>query len=272
MKITPILTLCLLSFGLAAAARAQEIKFSAPGDQPAAPAATPPAVDATAPAAASFSSVQLSEEAGWAVAKQSGVGDMGFNSDEIDAFMKGFSAAVNGKPSPYDLKTIVPQMNAFMSRKQAAYLQQLRQQNQTMSEQFFATAKQDKDVVVLPSGLCYKILTPGSGAYPAATEIVKVNYTGRLVDGTIFDSSEKHGQPAEFQLDQVIPGWTEGIQKINRGGKIRLFIPSGLAYGDEGRPGIPPGATLIFDVELLDIKPGNPTPAAGAPPPPASAP
>jgi FKBP-type peptidyl-prolyl cis-trans isomerase len=83
-----------------------------------------------------------------------------------------------------------------------------------------------------------------------------------LVDGTVFDSSVQRGQPIEAPLNRVIPGWTEGLQKIKQGGKIRLYIPSQLAYGDNGRPGIPPGATLIFDIELLDVKATKPAPVA----------
>src|SRR4029079_6257408 len=102
-------------------------------------------------------------------------------------------------------------------------------------------------------------------------ETVKVHYVGTLVNGTEFDSSVKRGEPVEFQLDQVIPGWTEGLQKISKGGKIKLYVPPQLAYGDEGRPGIPPASTLVFDVELIDIKP-TPPPAAAAPGAPAAAP
>jgi FKBP-type peptidyl-prolyl cis-trans isomerase len=104
---------------------------------------------------------------------------------------------------------------------------------------------------------------------------VKVHYTGTLIDGTVFDSSVQRNEPAEFQLDQVIPGWTEGLQKLNKGGKIKLYVPSQLAYGDDARGNIPPSATLIFDIDLLDIKPSAPapaTPALGAPTPAAMAP
>ena len=93
---------------------------------------------------------------------------------------------------------------------------------------------------------------------------MKVHYTGTLVDGKVFDSSVQRGEPAEFPLSGVIPGWTEGIQKINKGGKIKLYVPPQLGYGDEGNQGIPPSATLIFDVELLEIK--APAPAAPAAP------
>ena len=189
--------------------------------------------------------------------------ELGFSPAEVDAFMKGFSGAVAGQPSPYSLKSIIPQMNAFMGKKQATYLSQLKQQNATAAQNFFNKVKQEQGVVALPSGLCYKIVALGDGPYPKANEVVKVNYVGALVDGSIFDDSEKHGGPVEFQLDQVIPGWTEGIQKINKGGKIRLYIPANLAYGEKGYQRILPNTALIFDIELLSIE--NPKPAPVAP-------
>ena len=109
----------------------------------------------------------------------------------------------------------------------------------------------------------YQIQSPGTGPAPKPEETVKVHYTGTLVNGTVFDSSVQRGEPVEFQLNEVIPGWTEGLQKISKGGKIKLYIPPQLAYGDEGRQGIPPASTLVFDVELIDIKP-TPPPAAAA--------
>ncbi|MGA3007296.1 MAG: FKBP-type peptidyl-prolyl cis-trans isomerase [Opitutaceae bacterium] len=117
---------------------------------------------------------------------------------------------------------------------------------------FFTKLKENKAVIQLPSGLCYQVIKPGSGAHPAPTDTVKVNYTGTLVDGTVFDHST---EPVEFSLDQVIPGWTEGLQLINKGGQIKLYIPANLAYGDQEQSGIPAGSTLIFDIELIDITP-----------------
>jgi len=107
----------------------------------------------------------------------------------------------------------------------------------------------------LESGLVFKDVTPGTGASPVAADTVKVNYRGTLIDGTEFDSSYKRNQPAEFPLGGVIKCWTEGVQKMKVGGKARLVCPSAIAYGDGGHPPtIPGGATLIFEVELLEIK------------------
>jgi FKBP-type peptidyl-prolyl cis-trans isomerase FkpA len=104
------------------------------------------------------------------------------------------------------------------------------------------------------SGMVYRELRPGYGASPKATDTVKVHYRGTLTDGTEFDSSYKHGQPAQFGLNQVIPCWTEGLQKMKIGGKSKFTCPSGIAYGDSGRPPtIPGGATLVFEIELLGI-------------------
>ena len=104
------------------------------------------------------------------------------------------------------------------------------------------------------SGLIYRELRAGSGPSPAATNVVKVNYRGTLVDGTEFDSSYKRNEPAEFPLNQVIPCWTEGVQKMKVGGKSQLVCPASIAYGEAGRPPvIPGGATLVFEIELLSI-------------------
>jgi len=106
-------------------------------------------------------------------------------------------------------------------------------------------------VVTLPSGLQYKVLTAGTGPKPAATDTVSCNYRGTFIDGKEFDSSK--GTPISFGVTGVIKGWTEALQLMPVGSKWQLFIPSDLAYGDGGRPGIPPGSTLLFDVELVSI-------------------
>ena len=123
-------------------------------------------------------------------------------------------------------------------------------------EDFLAKNKQEAGVVELPSGLQYKIVNPGDAKLkPKATDTVVVHYTGSLIDGKVFDSSKNYGKPITFPLNQVIPGWTEGVQLIGKGGTIMLYIPSKLAYGERGAGNAIPGnSALIFEIELVDVK------------------
>lgn len=125
--------------------------------------------------------------------------------------------------------------------------------NIAKGKKFLDDNKKKKEVGSTPSGLQYKILTAGKGPKPTAKDKVKVHYEGKLIDGSIFDSSYERGEPATFGLSQVIKGWTEGLQLMNVGSKYRLYIPSDLAYGKRGQRGIPPNSVLVFDVELLEI-------------------
>ena len=121
-------------------------------------------------------------------------------------------------------------------------------------ERFLAANAGEEGVVVLPSGLQYKVLREGNGRKPSATDRVKCHYEGRLIDGTVFDSSYRRGEPATFPLNGVIAGWTEGLQLMAEGAKHRLFIPYSLAYGERGAgQSIPPYAALVFDVELISV-------------------
>ena len=227
-----------------------------------------------APAApGAFTDQQKVEEVGWIIVQRSGLSMLKFTPEESSALLKGISSALEGKPSPYDVAKIGPEIDALMQKRQQVALDAMKVKNAAQTSDFFAKLKDNKNIVESTTGLRYEIVKPGDGPFPKPTDTVKVNYTGTLIDGTIFDSSAKTGQPAEFPLNGVIAGWTEGLQKVNKGGKIKLYVPAALAYGDEGRPGIPPGATLIFEVELLEVK-DTPPPAAPAapatPPPPAA--
>lgn len=261
MKSQSILIVCALTLGVATTAHAQEIKLNLPaqGDAPA----------AKAPAAPEFTEQQLIEEFGWFMAKRVGLAELEFNPEQVNSLIKGLTVAASGKDSPYDLEKIGPAMDQFMQRKQSAYMAKLKEKGSAETTAFLAEVKKKPDIVVLPSGLMYQVEKPGTGPAPKPSETVKVHYTGTLVNGTVFDSSVQRGEPVEFKLDEVIPGWTEGLQKISKGGKIKLYIPPQLAYGDEGRQGIPPASTLVFEVELIDI---NPTPAPAAATPPAAQP
>ena len=129
------------------------------------------------------------------------------------------------------------------------------EKNKAEGEAFLAKVKKEEGVKTTASGLAYKVLTEGTGPNPKATDQVTVHYTGKLIDGKVFDSSVKRGQPATFPLNRVIPGWSEGVQLMKKGGKATLYLPSNLAYGERGAGGvIPPNAALIFEIELLEIK------------------
>jgi FKBP-type peptidyl-prolyl cis-trans isomerase len=262
MKLKHTLTTCLLALGLAAAVHAQDPKVSVPGitDK-----AAPAPASAAAPA---FTDAQMLEEYGWFVGKRLGLAELEFNPTEVAQIVKGLMAAAAGKDTPYVADKIGPLMDEFLQKKQTAYIGKLKTKNLAQNNDFFTKLKENKNVKELPSGLRYEVVKEGNGTFPKPTDSVKVNYTGTLIDGSVFDATEKHDDkaPSEFALNEVIPGWTEGIQKVSKGGKIKLYVPPSLAYGDDGRPGIPPGSTLIFDVELLDIKAAAPAvPAAATP-------
>ncbi len=240
------------------------------------PAPSPAATAAPAAAAAAkFTEDQLLETFGWFVGKRIGITELKFTPAQTALIIKGLQIAAEGKDAPHNLDEIGPEMDKFLQQKQQQYLDALKKEGLAASSKFLAEVKAKPGVTVLPSGLAYEITQAGSGDFPKATDTVKVHYTGTLIDGSVFDSSRQRNEPSEFALDQVIPGWTEGLQKINKGGKIKLYVPPHLAYGDDARPGIPPASTLIFDVELLDLKPAAPaaaaSPASGAPAAPQSA-
>jgi FKBP-type peptidyl-prolyl cis-trans isomerase FklB len=152
-----------------------------------------------------------------------------------------------------------------MRKKQQEKMQAAAESNKKEGSAFLAANKAKEGVVTLPSGLQYKVLTPGTGPKPGTADSVACNYKGTLIDGKEFDSSYKRGQPMTFRVGGVIKGWTEALQLMPVGSKWQLFIPPDLAYGDRGQGPGGPNSTLVFEVELLSIQPATP-PAAAAPP------
>jgi len=173
-----------------------------------------------------------------------------------------------------EMKAALNLMQTEMRTRQEEKMKLAAEASKKVGEEFLAANKAKEGVVTLPSGLQYKILTAGTGPKPAATDTVSCNYRGTLLDGKEFDSSYKRGQPLSIQVNGVIKGWTEALELMPVGSKWQLFIPSDLAYGDRGadpRSGIGPGATMIFEVELLSIQAkdkAEPVPVPTPPPAP----
>jgi FKBP-type peptidyl-prolyl cis-trans isomerase FkpA len=174
------------------------------------------------------------------------------SSSELDIVKQAISDAAAGKPA-VELNTWGPKIQSLAQ----ARAQKAADREKEVSAAYLAKAATEAGVAKTESGLLYKEVVPGTGASPKSTDRVKVNYRGTLVNGQEFDSSYARNTPAEFALNQVIPCWTEGVQKMKVGGKARLVCPAQIAYGDRGQPGIPGGATLIFEIELLDVVGGS---------------
>ncbi|MCL4154541.1 UNVERIFIED_CONTAM: hypothetical protein GTU68_044332 [Idotea baltica] len=152
-----------------------------------------------------------------------------------------------------EIKTVMMALEADVKQRRMEKQQELSSAAKGVGEKFLAENAKREGVTVTESGLQYEVLTAGEGEKPAATDQVTVHYHGTFIDGSVFDSSVERGEPATFGLNQVIPGWTEGLQHMPVGSKFKFYIPYDLAYGERGRSSIPGYATLIFEVELLDI-------------------
>lgn len=182
---------------------------------------------------------------------------------------QGVKDGLAGKPLMTDeeARAVLMQMQQEIRAKQEEKRKEQAEANRKEGDTFLAANKTKEGVVTLPSGLQYKVLTPGTGPKPTASDTVVCNYKGTFINGTEFDSSAKHGEPATFPVNGVIKGWTEALQLMPVGSKWQLFIPSSMAYGERGSGrDIPPNATLIFEVELLSIKPKENPPSSSAPP------
>lgn len=182
----------------------------------------------------------------------------GIDSINVEDFADGVAAVFYGaqpKMTYDEAKTVIRDYFAEMEKKQQAEAAKLGEANKAAGEAFLAENGKRAEVKTTPTGLQYEVLAEGDGPQPEAADQVEVHYTGKLIDGTVFDSSVDRGIPATFGVTQVIPGWVEALQLMKAGSKWRLFIPSNLAYGPNGAPGSPigPNSTLIFDVELLKV-------------------
>lgn len=183
---------------------------------------------------------------------------MGAKELNIDDFAQAIKDVISGselKVNNAEAQTLVQNFFQEQEAKQQAAAAEAGKVAKAAGEAFLAENGKKDGVVTLPSGLQYQVLKEGNGKKPSATDQVVCHYEGTLIDGTVFDSSYKRNQPATFGLNQVIAGWTEGVQLMQEGAKYRFFIPYNLAYGERGAGAqIPPFAALVFDVELIEVK------------------
>ena len=218
-------------------------------------ASGPAAASASAPAAASDVLAGMTEQQkasyliGYLQGRQLGEANAILDFDQA-TLVKGLQAGMASQPLPVsdeEANNILQQYhNAQMGKMATRQLEE--------GKAFLEANKAKEGVKTTPSGLQYSVKTEGTGKQPNAKSTVTVHYEGRLLDGTVFDSSIKRGEPATFKLDGVIKGWTEGLQLMKEGGEYTLYIPAELAYGDKGNPSIPPNSVLVFDVKLIKVQ------------------
>jgi FKBP-type peptidyl-prolyl cis-trans isomerase FkpA/FKBP-type peptidyl-prolyl cis-trans isomerase FklB len=176
----------------------------------------------------------------------------GFTVD-MPALASSIDDVLQGKPSRVPME----EAQSIMTKMQTKMMEKAKEEgkaNKAKADKFLAENKAKAEVKTTASGLQYQVITEGKGATPKDSDVVMVHYKGTLLDGTEFDSSYSRNSPAQFPVKGVIRGWTEMLQLMKVGGKVKAFIPPDLAYGEDGRPGIPPNSLLVFEMELLEVK------------------
>jgi FKBP-type peptidyl-prolyl cis-trans isomerase len=210
--------------------------------------------DAAAKPTATADASEMSEESKTFYALGQALGQnldaFSLTEEELATVEKGLRDSVMGKEAKVDLAEYGPKLQALAQERVAAAAVK----EKAAADVFLAAEAAKQGAIKSDSGLIMTEMTPGTGASPTATDTVEVHYHGTLRDGKVFDSSVDRGEPVSFPLNQVIPCWTEGVQKMKVGGKSRLVCPASIAYGEQGRPGIPGNAPLVFEVELLSIE------------------
>ncbi len=207
------------------------------------------------------------ETYGWIISQQSGITQFGLSNEEFELIIKGIKTGYAGKQAAKDPQLINQEMQDYLQKRVEENIppeqKEARSKGTENAKKNIADGKifvdekvsENKNIKGTDSGLHYEIHTAGSDVKPTATDQVKVHYEGKLIDGSVFDSSIARGEPITFGLNQVIKGWTEGLQLIGEGGKVTLYIPSDIAYGNTDQSSIPGGSTLVFEVELITINP-----------------
>ena len=241
-------------FALAACnQQANPSKSAASGTAAASSAGT--SATASAPTGLESTEKQLSYMLGYKISTQldlAGLKKSGITIDK-DALFAAIEDQMAGTPSKMTPEQVQAVMTSVTEKMQAAAAKEA-EAAAAAGKQWLEANKSKEGVQTTASGLQYSVKTEGTGKQPTVKSTVTVHYEGRLLDGTVFDSSIKRGEPATFKLDGVIKGWTEGLQLMKEGGEYTLYIPAELAYGDKGNPSIPPNSVLVFDVKLIKVQ------------------
>lgn len=265
--------LALISTALMALSPGAYAAAAASGGSASAAAATPTPKAARPSAAQGAANERMFYALGVLLSRNQNLAALDLSDQELKQVLAGFRDGYQHHAHIDDPESYLPQVQALQQSREQA----VAEREKRAGAAFAARVAELPNAQKTASGLIYVPLQPGSGAKPGPMDRVKVQYTGKLIDGSVFDSSYKRGQPATFPLAGIIPCWKEALQLMKVGGKARVICPSDLAYGDRGRPPvIPPGATLDFQIELLDVLPPQApgrTPGIampGSPPPPHS--
>ena len=205
---------------------------------------------------------EVYEAIGMMIAQGSGLNQMEFTPAELELIVVGIQKGLKLKTLPPEIRALQPKIQSIMQAKMEKVRQaqqvegaKLAAVNKAKAKEFFAELDKKPGVMKDPSGFRYEILKTGKGPFPTMSDSVRLHYHGTLIDGTVFDSSVQRNQPASFSMGGVIKGFSGGLTKVQVGGKVKIYIPSDLGYGDRPPPGAPikPGDTLIFECELLEI-------------------
>lgn len=199
-----------------------------------------------------FSSEEILQTWGWLLADRFTLKDLELSPVELDWIVAGMRGQVEGEEIPTDFEKSQIAIQEYFAKREEEVQDRKREENRQLEEAFFDSLFGVPGMQSLATGLHYQIIRPGNEVRPEATDTVVVRYEGRLLDNTVFDSTEGQGAVA-IELNQVIAAWTQGIPLIGEGGKIKLYVPSKLGYGDNPYNALPPAATLVFEVELLKV-------------------
>lgn len=189
--------------------------------------------------------------------ERNGLAELQLTKAEFETFVSGMRASYEGKKLPDNINEFGQKMMEYLQKRAEATIAEKAKVAEAEAAKFWAELEKQEGIQKTPSGLAFKVIEKGSDKVASENSEVVIKYTGKLVNGNVFDTTEKRGEPAQFNLGGVIPGFKEGLQKVGKGGKITLYIPSKLGYGEQALPGIPPNSTLVFDVEIIDVDPAK---------------